>query len=203
MQVPERVAAALVAAGRWFDRNGWVPATAGNFSARLPGGLVAITRSSVHKGQLSHADIITVDMDGRATDPAQRPSAETLLHCGIYRRFPEAGAVLHGHSVADTVLSRLAGDGIRLAGYELLKVFPGLPTHEAEIRLPVFDNDQDMARLQAAVDAAWDRAAMIVPGYVIRGHGTYVWARDVDAARHRFEALEFLLRCEMEERRLR
>ncbi|MCS6931213.1 MAG: methylthioribulose 1-phosphate dehydratase [Acetobacteraceae bacterium] len=203
MQVPERVAAALVAAGRWFDRNGWVPATAGNFSARLPGGLVAITRSSVHKGQLSLADIITVDMDGRATDPAQRPSAETLLHCGIYRRFPEAGAVLHGHSVADTVLSRLAGDGIRLAGYELLKVFPGLPTHEAEIRLPVFDNDQDMARLQAAVDAAWDRAAMIVPGYVIRGHGTYVWARDVDAARHRFEALEFLLRCEMEERRLR
>lgn len=203
MQVPERVAASLVAAGRWFDHKGWVPATAGNFSARLPGGMVAITRSSVHKGQLSNADIITVDMDGRATDPAQRPSAETLLHCGIYRRFSDAGAVLHGHSIANTVLSRLAGDSIRIAGYELLKVFPGLPTHDADIHLPVFDNDQDMARLQAVVDAAWDRAGMIVPGYVIRGHGTYVWARDVDAARHRFEALEFLLRCEMEERRLR
>ncbi|MFN6956039.1 MAG: class II aldolase/adducin family protein, partial [Acetobacteraceae bacterium] len=106
MQVPERVAASLVAAGRWFDHKGWVPATAGNFSARLPGGMVAITRSSVHKGQLSNADIITVDLDGRATDPAQRPSAETLLHCGIYRRFSDAGAVLHGHSIANTVLSR-------------------------------------------------------------------------------------------------
>lgn len=203
MQVPERVAASLVAAGRWFDSRGWVPATAGNFSARLPGGLVAITRSSVHKGQLAAGDIITVDLDGRATDPAQRPSAETLLHCGIYRRFNDAGAVLHGHSIANTVLSRLAGDAIRLAGYELLKVFPGLPTHDADIHLPVLDNDQDMARLQAVVDAAWDRTGMIVPGYVIRGHGTYVWARDLDGARHRFEALEFLLRCEMEERRLR
>ena len=203
MQVPDGVAAALVAAGRWFDANGWVPATAGNFSARLPGGLVAITRSSVHKGRLANADVIAVDLDGRALDPAQRPSAETLLHCGIYRRFADAGAVLHGHSIANTVLSRQAGDSIRLAGYELLKVFPGLPTHDADIRLPVFDNDQDMARLQAVVDAAWDKAGMIVPGYAIRGHGTYVWARDVDAARHRFEALEFLLRCEMEERRLR
>lgn len=203
MRVPERVAAALVAAGRWFDARGWVPATAGNFSARLPGDVIAITRSSVHKGQLSAADIIAVDLQGRPLDPAQRPSAETLLHCGIYRRFPEAGAVLHGHTVADTVLSRLAGGAIHLAGYELLKVFPGLPTHAAAIRLPVFDNDQDMARLQAAVDAAWETAETIVPGYVIRGHGTYVWARDVEAARHRFEALEFLLRCEMEERRLR
>jgi methylthioribulose-1-phosphate dehydratase len=203
MQVPERVASSLIAVGRWFDAQGWVPATAGNFSARLPGGLVAITRSSVHKGQLTNADIITVDLDGRATDPAQRPSAETLLHCGIYRRFSDAGAVLHGHSLANTVLSRLAGDSLRLAGYELLKVFPGLQTHDAEIHLPVFDNDQDMARLQAVVDAAWDKTGTIVPGYVIRGHGTYVWARDVDAARHRFEALEFLLRCEMEERRLR
>src|SRR5690349_8284255 len=140
---------AIIAAGRRMDRFGWVPATAGNISARLPDGHVAITRSGGHKGFLGRDGVMLVDLHGRPEDPALRPSAETGLHCGIYRRFPEVGAVLHGHSVPATTLSYAAGEGIRLADYELLKAFPGLATHAAAVELPVFDNDQDIARLQA------------------------------------------------------
>lgn len=194
-------AAAIIAAGQRTDRFGWVPATAGNISVRLSGGAVAITRSGGHKGFLGPEGVIRVDANGLPLRAGDRPSAETGLHCGIYRRFPAAGAVLHGHSVAVTMLSRTGGDAIPLAGYELLKAFPGLPTHDAAIALPVFDNDQDIPRLQRAVESRWDALAEVPPGYLIRGHGIYVWGADMPEALLRLEALEFMLACELEARR--
>lgn len=195
-------AAAIVAAGRRMDEMGWVPATAGNISVREAPGRIAITRSGCHKGRLTQAEVMRVDAGGASLEAGARPSYETLLHCGIYRRFPEAGAVLHGHSVANTVLSRRAGDGIRLAGYELLKAFPGGPTHETEVAVPVLDNDQDIPRLQRALDALWDRTPGAPPGYLIRGHGVYVWGADMPQAMARLEALEFMLLCHLEEGRI-
>ena len=200
--LPVEAVAAIRAAGRRLDALGWVPATAGNISLRLDDGRIAITRSGFHKGFVPEDGVMAVDLDGRPGDPALRPSAETGLHCGIYRRFAEAGAVLHGHSVPATVLSRRAGDAIVLDGYELLKAFPGLPTPAAAIHLPVLDNDQDIIRLQACVAQAWDAGAASVPGYVLRGHGTYVWGEDMPHALLRLEALEFMLACELATRSL-
>ncbi|MGG5888578.1 methylthioribulose 1-phosphate dehydratase [Falsiroseomonas sp. HC035] len=196
-------AEAIVAAGRRLDALGLVPATAGNFSVRLDARRLAVTVSGRHKGFLATDDVMVVDLDGVPEDPAKRSSAETLLHCGIYRRFPEARAVLHGHSIANTVLSRAVGNSLSLAGYELLKVFPGLPTHDASVEVPVVPNDQDIARMQRGLDALWDGMAQVPPGYLIRGHGCYVWAPDMPGALARLEGLEFMLRCELEERSLR
>jgi methylthioribulose-1-phosphate dehydratase len=201
VSVPPAVAEAIVAAGRRLDALGMVPATAGNFSIRLDARRLAVTVSGRHKGFLTPDDVMVVDLEGRAEDPAKRSSAETLLHCGIYRRFPEAGAILHGHSIANTVLSRAAGNGITLAGYELLKAFPGLPTHDTTVTLPVVPNDQDIPRMQRGLDALWNDISAIPPGYLIAGHGSYVWAADMPGALARLEALEFMLRCELEERR--
>jgi methylthioribulose-1-phosphate dehydratase len=197
----QHAAAAIIAAGERLHAKGWVPATAGNFSIRQPSGRIAITRSGCHKGFLTPGDVIRVDADGAPVDPGARPSYETLLHCGIYRRFPQAGAVLHGHSIANTVLSRRAGAAIRLQGYELLKAFPGGPTHDLAVDVPVVDNDQDIARMQAGLDALWDATPDAPPGYLIRGHGAYVWGAEMDAALMRLEALEFMLLCELEDGR--
>ena len=194
--------AAIIEAGRRMDALGWVPATAGNISVRLPEGRIVITRSGRHKGHLGPEATMLVGLDGAPFERDARPSYETGLHCGIFARFPDARAVLHGHSPANTVLSRLAGASIRLAGYELLKAFPGGPTHEVAVELPVLDNDQDISRLQAAVERRWDEADAPLPGYLIRGHGVYVWGPDMPTALLRLEALEFMLACELEERRL-
>ena len=197
--VPLEAAEMIVQAGRRLDAKGWVPATAGNISVRLGPDRIAITRSGVHKGFLSGADVIAVGLDGKPADAAARPSAETLLHCQIYARFPAVGVVLHGHSVAGTVLSRhTAGPSLRFEGYEVQKVFEGQTTHAAAIDLPLVENDQDIPRLARRV------APLLVehsPGYLIRGHGTYVWAADMAGALARFEGLEFLLSCELEARR--
>ncbi|GBQ42826.1 methylthioribulose-1-phosphate dehydratase [Komagataeibacter europaeus LMG 18890] len=190
----------IIAAGRRMDRFGWVPATAGNISIRLPDGNLAITRSGGHKGLLGTDGVICVDAAGRPLTTGDRPSAETLLHCQIYAHDPRAGAVLHGHSVASTVLSRLGGDALVLENYEVQKVFAGQNTHAARVRVPIFDNDQDIARLSGVVAPHLDG---MCAGYIIRGHGVYAWGADMDAALARLEGLEFLLACELEERKLR
>ncbi|MDQ2696348.1 MAG: methylthioribulose 1-phosphate dehydratase [Pseudomonadota bacterium] len=185
----------LIRVGRFFFRSGWVPATSGNFSARLDSGDVAITVSGRHKGDLTERDIMVVNLDGQPlTD--QKPSAETLLHTRLYRRNPDAGAVLHTHSANATVLSRLHRDALRLVDYEVLKALPGVASHQETITVPIFANDQDIRRLAGAVEAYLDSHPPVY-GYLIAGHGFYTWGRTVADARRHVEAFEFLFQCEM------
>ena len=188
---------------RELSQAGWTPATSSNFSRRLDDRHAAITVSGRDKGRLTEADIMVVDFDGNAIGTEHRPSAETLLHTQLYRRFPDIGCVLHTHSKTQTVASRLyAGAGhVHLEGYELLKAFPGTSTHETEMDVPVLPNSQDMHTLAAQVDALLDRQPMW--GYLIDGHGLYAWGRDMAEARRHLEAFEFLLGCELELRTLK
>jgi len=193
------VAPALVEAGQRMDVHGWVGGSAGNLSARLDDETIAITRSGVHKGRLKETDIIEVRLDGSPVEQGVKPSAETLLHCQLYRLFPPVGAVLHGHSVAATVLSITAPE-ILFSGYEVVKAF-GYTTHETDVALPVYDNDQDIARLAGVIEPQLQLTPPI--GYAIRGHGVYAWGTGVEHAYWRLEALEFLLDCELERRRIK
>jgi methylthioribulose-1-phosphate dehydratase len=193
------VAPALIEAGARMDARAWVGGSAGNLSARLDEDTIAITRSGVHKGRLKPADIIEVRLDGSPVEQGIKPSAETLLHCQLYRLFPPVGAVLHGHSVAATVLSMTAPELV-FSGYEVVKAF-GFATHEADAVLPVYDNDQDIARLASVIEPALLAETPI--GYAIRGHGVYAWGTGVEHAFWRLEALEFLLDCELERRRIK
>ena len=186
---------------------GWTPATSSNFSRRLDDRHAAITVSGRDKGRLTEADIMVVDFDGHAVGRPLRPSAETLLHTQLYRRYPEIGCVLHTHSPVQTVASRLyAGAGhVRLEGYELLKAFHGNATHETAVDVPVFANTQDMDVLAAQVDALLDAGlarGQPLWGYLIDGHGLYAWGRSMAEARRHLEAFEFLFACELELRKL-
>jgi methylthioribulose-1-phosphate dehydratase len=188
---------------RELSHAGWTPATSSNFSRRLDDRHAAITVSGRDKGKLTEADIMVVDFDGNAAGSDNRPSAETLLHTQLYKRFPDIGCVLHTHSKAQTVASRLyAAQGyVRFEGYELQKAFAGNTTHEGAMDVPVFPNTQHMPTLAAQVDALLDAGPMW--GYLIDGHGLYAWGRDMAEARRHLEAFEFLLGCELELRELR
>lgn len=187
----------LVRAGRRLDERGWVPATSGNLSARDGDGLW-ITTSGRHKGHLVPEDFLRLDAEGRPP-PGRRPSAETALHVGLYRRDPAIGAVLHTHSVHATVLSRLFPEGVGFDGHEIAKAFPGVDSHEVAHAVPVWANDQDVPRLWAVVEPH----PLPLPGFLIAGHGLYAWGATVaDALRH-VEAFEHLFACIVLEHRLR
>lgn len=181
---------------------GWTPATSSNFSMRLDLRTVAITVSGKDKGKLTENDIMVVDWDGKAVGSDHRPSAETLLHTQLYRRYPDVNVVLHTHSRSQTIASRYfaaAGD-VRLEGYELLKAFAGNITHDMAVDVPVLPNSQDIAALAVKIERLTYAGPMW--GYLIDGHGLYTWGRDMPEARRHLEAFEFLLDCEMQLRRL-
>lgn len=196
-----RKANGLIEAGRYIDSRGWVPATSGNFSARLADGTIAITVSGRRKGCLQTGDIMLIDASGKPLD-GKKPSAETLLHTALYRRFPESNAILHPHSRNATLASKLFNGQVVLKDYELLKAFSGYGSHEGELAVPIFANDQDIARLADVVDRYLDNHGP-VHAYLIAGHGLYTWADSIESALRYLEALDFLLACELDLRRLK
>lgn len=196
----EQLAQQIVDAGRFLYGRGWSPATSSNYSTRLSPSEALLTVSGKHKGQLSLDDVLATDLSGNSLEPGKKPSAETLLHTQLYSWRAEIGAVLHTHSVNATVLSRLTPEAfIEFEDYELQKAFSGISTHESRVRVPIFDNDQDIARLAAKVQP-WLDAHPDCVGYLIRGHGLYTWGAQMSDALRQIEAFEFLFECELKTR---
>ena len=196
----EHLSLEIIEAGRFLYGRGWSPATSSNYSTRLSATQALLTVSGKHKGQLGPDDVLATDLSGNSLEPGKKPSAETLLHTQLYSWRPEIGAVLHTHSVNATVLSRLTpGDSIEFEDYELQKAFSGVSTHESKVLVPIFDNDQDIARLAAKVQP-WLEAHPDCVGYLIRGHGLYTWGARMSDALRQIEAFEFLFECELKTR---
>ncbi len=186
----------LCAVARECYARGWVPATSGNFSVRW-GSRIYITATGLDKGALTPEDLLEIDMDGAVLGGKGRPSAETSLHTVIYRERVHARAILHVHSVWNTLLSgRFEGEGfVALRGYELLKGLAGVATHEHEERVPIIANTQDYASLAAKLKAVLQENGE-AHGVLLSRHGLYTWGESVAEARRHLEALEFLFEVE-------
>ncbi len=185
----------LIEVGRVFHSRGWLPASGGNLSARIGQDKVLITASGTHKGHLTREDFVVVNLEGEPLEGSKKPSAETLLHLVVYRSLPEVNCVLHVHSVNSTLISRLAKSDIKLEGYELLKAFDGIKTHEASLYVPVLENSQDMKGISKVLEGRLK--AERTYGFLLRSHGLYTWGRNIREAYIRLEAFEFLFECEL------
>lgn len=184
----------------WFHAKGWAPATSTNYSFRNPAPAqhtYTISRSGVDKGAFQLDDFMVVDAAGRPLDDFRhlKPSAETLLHTMLYEQ-PEVQAILHTHSVANTVFSWVhrGEEAVSIAGFELLKGIAGITTHEATLQLPIFDNSQDMPALKVQIRAELARYPD-TPGFLLAGHGLYAWGNSIAEAKRHVETLEFLMEC--------
>ena len=184
-----------------IDRRGWCDGTGGNFSCVLRRQPLALLMapSGVGKGGLKPCDLIVVNDKAEVIEGKGRASAETLLHLAIVAQ-TKAGAVLHTHSQAATLLSRLAkfkGDPLEAQGWqltikglEMLKGLQGIDSHKQQIAIPVLPNDQDLARLSQRAMAPLVDAPF---GILISGHGLYAWGDNLTMAKRHLEILEFLL----------
>jgi methylthioribulose-1-phosphate dehydratase len=84
----------------------------------------------------------------------------------------------------------------------MLKALPGIVTHETAAVLPIVDNSQDMAVLDAAI-APHLLAQDAIPAYLIRSHGLYGWGQDMAEAERVIEAVEWMIAAELAERSFR
>ena len=178
-----------------IHQRGWCEGTGGNFSCvlqREPLQLL-MAPSGVAKGSVPPEKLIVVDGAGLVRRGLGKASAETLLHLAIVEQ-TGAGAVLHTHSQAATLLSQHIGQHhpaeLLLSDLEMLKGLAGITTHATTVALPVLPNDQNLQRLSATARPLLREAPQ---GLLIAGHGLYAWGQDLSSAQRHLEILEFLL----------
>ena len=192
----EEIATGLAQIARGFYGRGWLLGTSGNLSAvvqREPL-QIAMSPSGVDKGELRPEQLLSIDENARIVgQQGGKPSDESLLHIRIVKQ-RGAGAVLHTHSIWNTILSDYyAKDGgIRIEGYEMLKGLQGVRTHEHAEWLPIVENSQDMPALAETIGETLNKH-QAAHGFLLRRHGLYSWGENLAQAKRHIEILEFLL----------
>lgn len=190
------LASNLSAVAKSFHARGWLLGTSGNLSAvaRRDPLQLAMSPSGIDKGELTAAQVLAIDENARvASEHGGKPSDESLLHIRVVQE-RGAGAVLHTHSVWNTIASDLHASegGITIEGYEMLKGLQGVRTHEHSEWLPIIDNSQDMPALAELVGKTLNEHKA-AHGFLLRRHGLYSWGDTLAQAKRHVEILEFLL----------
>ena len=183
--------------GRYLHSREWMPAHTGNFSQRLGQGRFLLTADGANKGALSPRDLVIVDAHGRPLGTGSpRPSLEGPVHLALYHHYPKVNAVIHTHSVAATMLSKMVDESVELTDYELLKAIEGVDAADKKVTVPVFSNYKEYKQL-----ANWFRRYVVraphYHGFLITGHGFYTWGSSLRTALRHAEAFEFMFDCEL------
>lgn len=84
---------------------GLVSGTSGNVSARLPGGLMAVTPMGGRCAQVSAAAVVVVDRDLATVEGDLAPSSESLLHAAVYEARPDVGGIVHTHAAHSSAVA--------------------------------------------------------------------------------------------------
>jgi methylthioribulose-1-phosphate dehydratase len=180
-----------------FASRGWFPGTSGNLSIRVGDFspdrerfAFAVTASGKDKTIHSSEDFLLVDEKGRAIDHVpMKPSAETLIHCEIYR-LTGAGAIFHVHTVFNNIVSELFEERgtVPVKGVELIKAF-NIWEQDAGIDIPILPNYAEIPRIAELVESM---LIPRVPGFLIHKHGVCAWGANAFEAKKHLEAFEFL-----------
>ena len=97
---------------RTMLERGYLKATEGNVSVRIPGKrLYAVTPSNYDYDQMRVEDICIVDFDGKHVPDAGgsglAPSIECGMHANVYRERPDVNAIVHTHQPYASALAYL------------------------------------------------------------------------------------------------
>ena len=179
--------------GRSLFERGYVHASAGNISVRLPDAHgFLITPTDACLGFLEPAQLVHIDIEGHAVG-GERASKTLALHRRIYAAEPSANCIVHTHSthaVALTLTSTLAGvangDDVLppITPYFVMKVghVPLVPYHRP--------GDPAVARLVADRIALQHDRGIPIRAVLLERLGPLVWHESPAAAMATLEELE-------------
>ncbi len=178
-----------------FAARGWFPGTSGNLSVRVgefaPERFAfAVTASGKDKSVNTPEDFLIVDQDGQPTEPTKlKPSAETLIHCEIYKH-TGCGAIFHVHTIYNNIISEYDASlgHVPIESVELIKAF-NIWDENASIEVPILPNYAKIPRIAELVASAIRPG---IPGILLRNHGIYAWGANAFEAKRHLEAFEFL-----------
>jgi len=175
--------------GRSLFERGYVHASAGNISVRLPDAHgFLITPTDACLGFLEPAQLAHVDIEGHAVG-GERASKTLALHRRIYAAEPAANCIVHTHSthaVALTLAGVANSDDVLppITPYFVMKVghVPLLPYHRP--------GDPAVARLVADRIALQHERGVPIRAVLLERLGPLVWHESPAAAMATLEELE-------------
>jgi len=155
----------LIVAGKVLVAEGQDDFTRGHISFRLPDnpGLFFMKAHSIGLDEITTANILTIDLDGRVVAGAARRHSEVFIHSEILKARPDVNCVIHTHPTYSIALS---ATGRTLKCYSQ----PGALFYEA---LGVYDDTIYLIR-DAAMGAGVARALGQGRAVLLKNHGVAV-----------------------------
>lgn len=147
---------------------GFVAATDGNISVRLPNGNILATPTSLNKGFVQKEDLVEITLDGIQIRGNRKPSTEMKMHLFIYQQRNDVNAVVHCHPIYAT--------GFAAAGIPLKEnIFPEVIVGFGNIPLAEYatpSTNEVCESLRPYVAAA---NAILLTNHGVVTYGTDVW----------------------------
>ncbi len=170
----------IVAAAQRLAGKGYLPATGGNLSVRIPGqAAFAITPSNLDYATMVADDVCVLDLELRALEGTREPSIESSLHAAVYQARPDVSAVVHTHqpyasalALIDRPIPALYDEQVRFLGRSV-EIVPYGPSGTGMLRRRL------ARRLRSRANA-----------YILRNHGAVCLGSDLARAENNVELLE-------------
>jgi L-ribulose-5-phosphate 4-epimerase len=139
-------------------------------------GLIAIKPSGVPYEQLTAADIVVVDFDGKVVFGERRPSSDTPTHLALYQAFDQIGGIVHTHSTFATAWAQAERPIPMLGTTHADFAGDSIPLTRA-LSAAEIDGGYEVATGQVVAESVGERSDRL-PAALVRGHGPFCWGSD-------------------------
>jgi len=175
-------------------RRGLVLYTFGNVSGiDRKEGLVAIKPSGVPYEELTAAQIVISDLNGKIVDGTLRPSSDLPTHLELYKHFQNIGGVAHTHSEFATAWAQ-AETPIPCFGTTHADYFHGSVPVTERLTVSEIAGDYELETGAAICRAFAKLDPDSVPAVLVAGHAPFAWGKDAGEAAHNAVILEYVAR---------
>jgi L-ribulose-5-phosphate 4-epimerase len=170
----------IVASAQRLTAKGYLMATGGNLSIRIPGkAAFAITPSNYDYMKMVAQDVCILDFDLSVIEGNRKPSVESAMHAAIYQVRPDVNAVAHTHQVYASALTlikssipALFDEQARFLG-RCVNLIPYAPSGTGLLKNAIAKHVRDHNN-----------------AYLMQNHGALCFGQDVERAEHNVEILE-------------
>lgn len=175
-----------------IPRHGLAIYTFGNVSALdAERAVFAIKPSGVAYENLSAADMVVVDLDGKIVEGSLRPSSDTKTHIALYRGFPGIGGIVHTHSTYATAWAQ-ACLPIPIYGTTHADHLAEDVPCTAVMSPEAVERDYEAETGAQIIDCFRSRDPHATPMVLVAGHAPFTWGATADKAVYHAVVLEEL-----------
>jgi len=170
----------VVTTAQLLTKKGYLIATGGNLSIRIPGqDAFAITPSNYDYMKMVPEDVCVLDFDLKVLEGKRKPSVESAMHGAIYQTRPDVNAIVHTHQVYASTLSlinapipALFDEQARFLG-RTVEIIPYAPSGTGFLKNVIARNVKNHNN-----------------AFIMQNHGALCLGHDVERAAHNVEILE-------------